>query len=251
MEPIDLALTLRLSAFAALTADDRKRLNEAVLRGARWYQPRQEIMSEGERPLYVHVVVEGWAVSTKQLVDGRRQIVNFLVPGDLCATNIFLLKRADHALSALTQARIASIGATEVEAMMAASPRIAQALWWNELSGASIQREWMTSLGQRNAYERIAHLLCELYTRLKVVRRVERDGCEFPITQNDLADATGLTPVHVNRTLQQLRQDGLIALHDRRLVLHDIDRLAEAGLFNAEDLHLEQASRTDRPGRRP
>lgn len=240
MEHIDLALTQRLSAFAMLTADDRKRLSDTVLRSARWFAPRQEILSEGERPQFVHAVIDGWAVATKQLVDGRRQIVNILLPGDLCATIIFLPKRADHAVSALTHARVAFIGATEFQAMMAASPRIAQAFWRNELSGASIQREWMTSLGQRNAYERIAHLLCELYTRLQVVNLSARGECEFPVTQNDLADATGLTPVHVNRTVQQLRQDGLISLHDKKLVLHDIDRLANAGLFNPAYLHLDR-----------
>jgi len=231
---------LRLSAFAALTADDRTLLNEVVLKAARWLAPHEEIMSQGERPRAVHVMIDGWAVSTKQLVDGRRQIVNFLIPGDLCATNVFILKRADHALSALTHARVASIAAADFEAMMSASPRLARALWWNELSAASIQREWTTSLGQRNAYERIAHLLCELYTRLQVIGMAGRDGCEFPITQNDIAEATGLTSVHVNRTIQQLRRDGLIDLHDKRLVLHDIDRLADAGLFSPDYLHLER-----------
>jgi CRP-like cAMP-binding protein len=238
MEHIDLALTLRLSRLAKLTPEDRKTLSDTVSRSARWFQPRQEIMSEGERPHLVHAVVEGWVVSTKQLVDGRRQIVNFLLPGDLCSTNVCLLRTADHGLSALTHARIASIGAADVEAIAAGSPRIAQAFLWNDLSVASIQREWMTSLGQRNAYERIAHLLCELFTRLGVVRMVSRGECALPATQNDLADATGLTPVHVNRTVQQLRQDGLISLHEKRLVVHDLERLADAGLFNPAYLHL-------------
>jgi len=238
MESFDCALAVRLAAFAELTADERRTVNELVSRTARWLAPREEIMSQGERPRAVHVIVDGWAVSTKQLIDGRRQIVNFLVPGDLCATNIYILDRADHALAALTHARVASIGAADFEAMMVASPRIARALWWNELSAASVQREWTTSLGQRNAYERIAHLLCELYMRLHAVGLTQRGGCEFPITQNDLADATGLTSVHVNRTIQQLRHDGLIELHDKRLIPNDIKRLAEAGLFHADYLHL-------------
>lgn len=239
MEHIDLALTQRLAAFAMLTAEDRKRLGEMVLRSARWFPPRQEILSEGEQPKFLHVVIDGWAVATRQLVDGRRQIVNFLLPGDLCATDLYLLKRADHAVSALTHAHVAFLSAAQFQAVMTASPRIAQALRRYELSAASIQREWMTSLGQRNAYERIAHLLCELYTRLQVVNMVADGECVFPVTQNDLADATGLTPVHVNRTIQQLRQDGLITLHEKRLVLHDIDRLATVGLFNPAYLHLE------------
>jgi CRP-like cAMP-binding protein len=241
MEEIELAVTLRLSAFAMLTADDRQRLRALLLRSARRFLPRQEIMCEGERPHFIHAILDGWAVSTKQLVDGRRQIVNFLLPGDLCTPNIVLLQQVDHGLAALTHARVATIGAAEIEAMMAASPRIAEALRRNELSGASIQREWLTSLGQRNAYERIAHLLCELFTRLEMVRMTSPGGCAFPVTQTDLADATGLTPVHVNRTIQQLRQDGLISLHDKRLVLHDIDRLAAAGLFNPAYLHFQRA----------
>jgi CRP-like cAMP-binding protein len=122
-------------------------------------------------------------------------------------------------------------------------PRVTQALWWEALVNAAIQREWTLNLGQRTAYERIAHLLVELFCRLKSVRMTQGDSCDFPLTQNDLADAAGLTAVHVNRTLQELRRDGLIVLEHKRLTIPDLKRLAEAAMFNASYLHLDHEGR--------
>jgi CRP-like cAMP-binding protein len=126
---------------------------------------------------------------------------------------------------------------------MVESPRITQALWWHELVVAAIQREWTTNVGQRSAFERIAHLCCELFLRLRAVGQTRGDTCDFPLTQADLADATGLTSVHVNRTIQELRREGLITLHKRLLTIHDLDRLMTACMFNPNYLHLNREGR--------
>ncbi|HEX8842043.1 MAG TPA: helix-turn-helix domain-containing protein, partial [Sphingomicrobium sp.] len=122
-------------------------------------------------------------------------------------------------------------------------PRITQALWWHELVTTAIQREWTVNLGQRSAYERLGHLLVELYLRLKTVGRAQDGRCDFPLTQNDLADATGLTAVHVNRTLQELRRDGLIELERKQLRILDLERLKDVSMFNPNYLHLEREGR--------
>jgi CRP-like cAMP-binding protein len=131
----------------------------------------------------------------------------------------------------------------EMNALTTDRPRITQALWWHELVTAAIQREWTLNLGQRSAYERIAHLLIELYLRLNNVGRAHNGRCDFPLTQNDLADATGLTSVHVNRTLQELRRDNLIELERRQLQILDMPGLMDAAMFNPNYLHLDHEGR--------
>jgi len=123
------------------------------------------------------------------------------------------------------------------------APRITQALFWNELVTAAIQREWTLKLGQRTAYERIAHLFVEIFLRLQTVGRTQGKACEFPLTQNDIADATGLTAVHVNRTLQDLRRDGLVELQSRVLTVPDLKALRNAAMFNDNYLHLDGEGR--------
>ena len=144
------------------------------------------------------------------LEDGRRQIVAFFVPGDFCDMNVYILREMDHSVAAVTPIKIAEIARDDFEELTGTHPRVLQALYWYELVMAAIQREWTLNLGQRTAYERIAHLLCEMFLRLESVGLTRGNSCDFPMTQVDIADASGLTAVHVNRTLQELRRDGLI-----------------------------------------
>lgn len=238
----ELFLTKRLTALTNLTVGDIAIIENCVKKGVRWLAPHEEIMAEGEPASAVHILLDGWAIASKQLSDGRRQILTFLLPGDLCGLHADLLDRADHSVGALTHARIAAVAPTDLEALKASSPRIAKAFQLSELTAASIQRAWLTCLGQCSAYERIAHLLCELHARMSIVGLVENGECELPVTQHDLADAAGLTPVHVNRTLQQLRHDALIELGERRLKLCDPKRLAAAAAFDPPNLHHRQAT---------
>lgn len=233
------SLTLHLSAFVRLASADREILTQALQRRVRILEPRQDIIREGERPRFVNVILEGWAQRYKQLADGRRQILSFFIAGDLCDANIFILKQMDHSLSTVTRVKLAEISQSEFEEIMERSPRIAQALWWNELVTVAIQREWTTNIGQRTAYERIAHLFCEMFVRLRTTGRTDDDECEFPLTQSEIAEATGLTQVHVNRTIQEMRRDQLIELRNKRLKVFDLDRLMAVALFNPNYLHLD------------
>ncbi len=232
----------KLEAFTRLSADDRAALDQ-VSRNVRYVEPRRDLISEGDKPRFVHLVIDGWACRYKALPDGKRQIVSLFVPGDFCDLNVYILNAMDHSIGAITRLKVAMITPDEMNSLTEGSPRVTQALWWHELVTAAIQREWTLNIGQRSAYERLGHLLVELYLRLQVVGRAQDGRCDFPLTQTDLADATGLTAVHVNRTLQELRRTGLIELERKQLHILDLDRLIDVSLFNANYLHLDHEGR--------
>ena len=236
------ALAHRLDAFTRLSPDDKAaiaRLNKV----ARVVQPRRDLIREGETPKFVHLMVDGWACRYKTLPDGRRQIVAFFVPGDFCDLNVYILKEMDHSIGAITRVRVADISREEMDEITERFPRVTQAFWWHELVNVSVQREWTVNVGQRSAYERIAHLFVELFLRLQAVELTNADSCDFPITQTDIAEATGLTSVHVNRTLQELRRHGLIEFERKRFRIPNLERLKDAAMFNPNYLHLEREGR--------
>ena len=236
------AVASKLQAFTKLSSDDRSALS-AITKNFRHVDARRDVISEGDNPTHVHLVLDGWACRYKQLPDGKRQIVGLFVPGDFCDVNVYILKHIDHSIAAITRLKVAMITPEEMSALTAQRPRITQALWWQELVAMAVQREWTLNVGQRSAYERIAHLLVELYLRLRAVGRAHDGRCDFPLTQTDLADATGLTAVHVNRTLQELRRNGLIELERKHLHIFDLDQLIDVAMFNPNYLHLEHEGR--------
>lgn len=236
------AVASKLQVFTRLSTDDRAAL-AAISRNFRFVDARRDVIAEGDKPRHVHLILDGWACRYKQLPDGKRQIVSLFVPGDFCDVNGYILRQMDHSIGAITRLKVALITPEEMNALTAERPRVTQALWWNELVTAGIQREWTLNLGQRNAYERLAHLLVELYLRLHSVGRAQQCRCDFPLTQNDLADATGLTSVHVNRTLQELRRDKLIELERKQLQILNLERLMDVSMFNSNYLHLDHVGR--------
>ncbi len=157
--------------------------------------------------------------------------MTFLIPGDFCDLHVFLLKAMDHSVGALVPTRIAAIERDAVVDIVINRPRLSAALWWCALQEAAIARERIVALGRRNAPGRIAYLLCELVWRQRAINVAEDHSIRLPLTQTDLADALGLTAVHVNRVLQRFRRDELIKLQQRRLTLINFARLeAIAGL---------------------
>lgn len=232
------SLVLRLEQFTRLSDDDR-RLLAAVTTRTRRVAAREDIIREGEPARGVNVILSGWACRYKVLEDGRRQTVALFVPGDLHDVNVFILRRMDHSIGAITAVTYAEIGRETFEDIAGRHPRIMRAMWWDTLVAMATQREWTLNVGQRSALERIGHLLCELFIRLRAIGLTRGDTCEFPLTQTDIADATGLTPVHVNRTLQDMRARGLVVLRGRELTIPDLDALRSVSLFNDNYLHLE------------
>lgn len=200
-----------------------------------------DLILEGDQPEHVLLLVEGWACRYKSLPDGKRQITAFLIPGDLCDVHIFVLDRMDHSIGLLCPARVAFIPAQLMLDTMARHPGIAQALWWATLVDEAVLREWLVNLGRREPFERVAHLLCEMWLRARNVGLVtEADRFDLPVTQAELADAMGLTTATVNRALQRLRAESLISLHDGQLTVLDAKHLMEASDFETGYLHGER-----------
>ena len=237
------SLVRKLEQFVRLSPVDHVILNRASTERVRHFAPRVDIVREGEKPKDVHLILSGWACRYKQLEDGRRQVVSFFLPGDICDVNVFILREMDHSIGTITAVSIADLSREFFDKVAAGHPRIVTAFWWETLVNAAIQREWTMSLAQRTALERIAHLLCEIWLRLRLAGLTQGDSCDFPLTQGDLADATGLSKVHVNRTLQELRADGLIVLKGKTLSVPNLDRLMRAGLFNPNYLHMDHEGR--------
>jgi CRP-like cAMP-binding protein len=236
-------LIRKLEQFSALSAEDKQLLDRATGHKQRQLGPREDIVHEGDRPKHVNLLLESYACRYKTLEDGRRQIVAFLIPGDMCDMRMFLLKQKDHSVGTLSPAKVAEIPGEVFLDLSDRSPRLARALWWNSLVEEAIAREWVLNVGQRTAHERTAHLLCEFFIRMRAVGLVNDDSCELPMTQSELADALGLSTVHTNRVLQELRGDGIITLRGKALVVHDLAALQNIGLFNANYLHLDHEGR--------
>ena len=198
------------------------------------------VVREGERPDRSCLILSGLAFRHKVTVEGARQIVGVHIPGDFVDLEGSLLNVADHNVQALTRCEMAFVSRSAVRELIAAYPRLAAAMWIDTLIDASIFREWVVNVGRRDARGRIAHLLCEFARRLEVADLVEEYRYELPMTQEQLADSTGLTPVHVNRVLKALAIEGLIERERRFVRIPDWEALRRAGGFSELYLHLDQ-----------
>ena len=233
-------LARKLEGFATLDDHDRRAI-EHLCGEYRTVEAGVDLIRQGERPDKVFLLLDGWAFRHKLLPNGSRQILAYLIPGDLCDIHIFVLKTMDHGISLLNQGIVAAIDPARMIEIMDEHPRIERALWWATLVDEAILREWLVNVGQRDAYERISHLLYEMWLRVRAVSLTDAgDAFSLPLTQTQLADTVGLTPVAVNRALQRLRTDGLITLDHKRLTVHEPERLAAISGFEPNYLHLDQ-----------
>jgi CRP-like cAMP-binding protein len=226
----------RLSAFVRLDAVDEERLRHACLQ-VRTYRKGHDLIREGDRPGPVFVILEGWACRLKILQNGNRQIIAFMMPGDFCDMHIGVLDEMDNNIETLTTATVATIQRVEMEALVEASPSLTRVFWWTQLVEAAMLRATIVSLGRRNSLERVAHLLCELCFRLQNVNRSDVDRYVMPFSQIVLADAVGLTPVHVNRVLRKLRQEGALELGGASMRIIDLAKLSSMAGFDDNYLH--------------
>lgn len=232
-------LKRKLELSAPLPADDKRLLDE-VVEPSRRVSPHQDIIRESDLPDDVHLVLSGFACRFKALPDGSRQIVAYLLPGDFCDFNGFVLDAMDHTIATLSACTIVDIPRDAILEIVR-RPVFGQALCWASLVDETILREWLLSLGQREAERRIAHLLCKLHLhlhlRLQSVGLVEGDAFDLPITQGEIGDSVGVSNVHVNHSLQSLRARGLIRLRGGRLAILDGAKLHAQCDFDPKYLH--------------
>ena len=233
------SLIRKLESIFTLSDDERQAVLDLPLQ-VMHLKADQDIVREGDRPTRSCALLEGFACTFKVTAEGKRQITAFYIPGDIPDLQSLHLEVLDISLGTLTPCKVGFIQHEVLQGLCDRNPRIAKALWRETLIDAAIFREWTVNVGRREAYSRIAHILCELTVRLQAVGLTQDHTCKIPITQSEFADATGLANVHVNRVLQELRADGLIVLKGDTLQVLDWDQLKQAGDFDATYLHLQR-----------
>jgi CRP-like cAMP-binding protein len=230
-------LIRKLESIGTLTDEQRQavaRLDGTIIDLRRG----QDIVREGDRPRTSTLLLSGFLSRYKIAGTGSRQILALHTPGDVPDLQSLFLAVMDHNLGAVADSQVLSMPHEEVRDLIRSHPILGELLWRDTLIEAAIFREWTLNVGSRAAYNRIAHLLCEVMMRLQAVGLAQGNRCDLPLTQEDIGDATGLTNVHVSRTLRDLRQDGLIEMARGTLTVLEWERLKEAGEFDPLYLHL-------------
>lgn len=230
-------LIRKLETTERLGPEDKQALSALPLQ-IRDVEADTDIVREGDRPSACCLVLDGFFSRYKIVGEGQRQILALNIPGEIPDLQSLFLRTLDHSLASLTPARLAYIPHSALYDIVAQYPRITAALWRETLIDASIFREWIANVGRRSARQRVAHVLCELMVRLKAVGLAGDHAMQLPLTQAELADATGLSAVHVNRVLQELRAEGLIKSRGRHTEATDWPGLKAAGEFDAGYLHM-------------
>lgn len=229
-------LIRRLDRRSRLADADRKAL-EALPHSHRIFPAGAHFIRDGDRPESCSLLVSGFACRYKITGDGARQILSFHMAGEFVDLQNGLLGVADHGVQALTESGALMIPRQALRELALGRPGIGQALWVDTLVDAAIFREWVVNVGRRDSRARVAHLLCELSLRMQAAGLTSGHRYVLPMTQEQLADAVGLTSVHVNRVLKQLGEEGLISRDKRSIVIEDWGRMREAGDFNDRYLH--------------
>lgn len=225
-----------------VSAEEREALIAAA--GAQADIPAgKDLVSEGDRPNHSILVVKGISTRYSLLSDGRRQITAIHVPGDFVDLHSLLLKEMDHSVGALSDCHIVTFPHNRLTALTQTHPHLTRLLWLMTLIDAAIQREWIVGMGRRSAAQQLAHLICELYTRLEIAALVQNDRFVFPITQVELGDTLGLSAVHVNRVLQELRAENLFSWHGQTIHILDWPGLQRRAEFDPAYLHLNSEPR--------
>jgi CRP-like cAMP-binding protein len=236
------ALLLKLRARDLIGSEEEEVLRASVSE-IHEYPEGRTIVRTGTTLSASTLLIDGIVCRYKDLADGQRQIMELHVAGDFVDLHGFLLKQLDHNVGAMTPIRVASVPHDRLRQITEEHPHLARILWFSTLLDAAIHREKILSIGRRSAAARIAHLLCELFVRSRIVGLADESSYPLPITQSDLADTTGLTSVHVNRMLRRLRDDGLATVRGGRVTIHDWDGLQKVAEFDPSYLHLERRPR--------
>jgi CRP-like cAMP-binding protein len=227
--------------------DDISAEEERAIRGAvshqREHPADRTVIRAGEELDHSTLLLEGLMCRYKDLRDGERQITELHVAGDFADLHSMTLKRLDHNVMTLTPCRVAVVPHERLKAITAEHPHLTRVYWFSTNMDAAIHREWAVSLGRRSAIARVANLFCELHVRLGLVGLAEELSYGLPLTQGDLAECLGLTSVHVNRTLKELRERELVEFRGGRVTIQDLGGLQRVAEFDPSYLYLEKRPR--------
>ena len=224
-------LLRKLESFGPVSVQDRRALTILDYR-VRHLAPSDDVHREGEEATDCCLLIDGLMHRYKVLPDGKRQILGFHTPGEIPDLFSLHVRRADHNLAPVGTCTVALIAHADLHTLLTRYPDIKDLFWRDTLLQAAISQAWIIGLGRRSARARLAHLFCELFCRLAAVGLANGTRCSLRVTQADLGDALGLSTVHINRSLQELRRDGLLSFESRCLTIHNWDRLTATAGFD-------------------
>ncbi len=224
-------LTRKLSAFVALSKAELDVL-ECLQQRRRAFVAGRDMVHQGQSTQAAYILSAGWVCSYKLQPDGTRQIVDFQVPGDFLGLRSLLLRTSDHSFEPIVEIEVAEVLKSDLLNAFAQTPRLATAILWAASRDEAMVVEHLVGIGRRDADARMVHFLLELGSRLALVGMGTEDGYDCPLTQYHLADALGLSAIHVNRVLRQLRENGLVTFRDGRVTFHDYAGLVDLAKFD-------------------
>ena len=235
---------LRLERYGALSAPDRQHITDLPLKLVNCPADR-EVISYGYSPSQCTLVLDGFLYSHKLVAESRRQIISFFVPGDVADLPALYLPKIDYDITTLGPAVLAFVPHAALKDALDRSPNLARAFWREILMQTAISREWVANLGSRDSIARVAHIVCELIVRLQAVGLARDFSFSMPWTQIDLADACGISSVHANRVVQELRLRSLLDFDSKRVKIRDWNSLVQLADFNDEYLQLGKSTKKD------
>ena len=225
------SLFLNLGQHDSLSDEEQSLLGD-LMAGERSFAAGQDIVASGSRPAYSTLILDGLAARYKVLADGGRQFTSLQVPGDFVDLYAFLLKTMDHGVIALSPCRVVLADHSKLRSITERAPHLTRLLWLDTLIDGAIHREWIVAMGRRSKGSHLAHLFCELFVRLQVVKRTNDMSFHLPVSQAELADVLGLSVVHMNRVISALRNSGVIVWANHTVTILDWQRLQQIAEFD-------------------
>jgi CRP-like cAMP-binding protein len=232
------ALIRRLRTTSAVDDEDVKTICSLAI-DLKVFAPGEYVVRDGQRPTACCLLADGFCIRSKTTWEGRRQILSIHIPGKIPDLQSLYLHVMDHDLVTLTECRLGFIPHTALKDMVRRRPNVAEVLWRDSLVDAAMFRDWIVNVGQRPAASRLAHIVAELRARLKVIGRGEGKRIDIPLTQEQIGEAMGITPIHANRIIKQLRAEGVMEFHRGYITILDKGKLAELAHFDDRYLHLK------------
>ncbi|MGX0961614.1 CRP-like cAMP-binding protein [Bradyrhizobium japonicum] len=235
-DTIRAALVRRLRTSSGISDDDVKEIEQLPI-AVRQYPAETPVVRDGERATDCCLIADGFCARSKTIPSGKRQILSIHIPGEIPDLMSLFLHVMDHDLSTLTPCTLGFIRHETLRKLHQRSPSVAELFWRDTLIDSAMFREWIVNVGQRPAPARLAHVMIELRERLRVIERLDGNSFEMPLTQEQIGEALGITAVHANRVIKQLRQEGIVELHRGRVTVLDERKFLELADFDGRYLH--------------